>query len=96
MLRIFDINFLDQSTLEPLFLALTGLQGEPPLDCVGTVDELVLSLRMAVSAGKFKGSALVKIGDQKGLFAEPFNPDTLRSFERRQHEEAKDAVTNGS
>lgn len=80
MLRIFGINFLDEASLEPLFLALAGLQGEPPLDCVGTVEELALSLRIAVSQGKFAGSALVKIGEQKGLFDTPFSEDELQQM----------------
>ncbi len=61
MLRIFGRNFLDEASLEPLFLALLGVRGDPPLDCVGTVEELVLSLNLAVRQGKFAGSALLEL-----------------------------------
>lgn len=60
LLRAFGRDFLDEPSLEPLLLALTGQEGEPPLDCVGTVDELVLSLNLAAQQGKFAGSRLMQ------------------------------------
>jgi hypothetical protein len=67
MLSIFGRNFLDETSLEKLFLELTGQVGEPPLDCVGTVDELVLSLNLAAAQGKFSSSYLVNLAKQRGL-----------------------------
>jgi len=76
MLRTFGMNFLDEASLEQLFLELTGLEGHPPLDCVGTVEELVLSLNLAVQQGKFLDSCLVKLGRDRGLIAEKdWNPE---------------------
>lgn len=73
MLRIFGINFLDQTSLEALFLSLIGLAGQPPLDCVGTVDELALSLRAALEQGKYTGSALLAVARQQNFFSQPFD-----------------------
>lgn len=70
MLRIFGRNFLDEPSLEPLFLALTGQEGEPPLDCVGTVEELVLSLNLAAQQGKFVDSKLMQLGRERQIILE--------------------------
>ncbi|MDB5166437.1 MAG: hypothetical protein JWM37_509 [Candidatus Saccharibacteria bacterium] len=66
--RIFGSNFLDEASLEPLFLRLIGLEGEPPLDCVGTVEELRLSLGLAYQQNKYRDAALTKIAEQRGVF----------------------------
>lgn len=83
MLRIFGRNFLDETSLEELFLRLTGLKGEPPLDCVGTTEELVLSLNLAAAQGKFAGSYLMKLAEDRGAITEsepePAPMLTLRS-----------------
>lgn len=60
MLRIFGLDFLNEPTLELLFRQLTGQEGHPPLDCVGTVEELVLSLNLTAQQGKFTESYLMK------------------------------------
>lgn len=70
MLRIFGRNFLDEASLESLLLRLTGQEGEPPLDCVGTVEELVLSLNLAWQQAKFTGSRLAKLAQQRGVIAD--------------------------
>ncbi len=67
MLRIFGRNLLDESSLEQLFLELTGQVGEPPLDCVGTVEELVVSLNMAYNQHKFTNSHLVQLALERGV-----------------------------
>lgn len=95
MSRIFGLNFLDEAGLEPLFLALAGLEGEPPLDCVGTVEELALSLRLAVSQGKFTGSALVGIGEQRGLFEDKSTEDELLQLLALQSDRAFPAELAG-
>lgn len=66
----FGRNFLDEASLEQLFWELTGQEGEPPLDCVGTTDELIVSLNMAVQQGKFVDSYLVKLARQRGVIAD--------------------------
>lgn len=64
--RTFGRNFLDESSLEKLFFELIGLEGHQPLDCVGTEEELILSLNLAYSQGKFIESSLVKSALAKG------------------------------
>ena len=70
MQRIFEINFLDQAGLETLFTELVGLQGEPPLDCVGTVDELILSLNLAAQQGKFLDTHLIQLARKRGVITD--------------------------
>lgn len=67
MLRIFGRNFMSQAKLEKLFLELTGAKGLPPLDCVGTVDELVLSLNLSQQQNKWQDSVLLKVARQAGV-----------------------------
>jgi len=71
MLRIFGINFLDKSELKDLFLSLIGLQGEPPLDCVGTPQELGASLHEIVTRQQWPNSALLTLPELAGLSARP-------------------------
>jgi UDP-N-acetyl-alpha-D-muramoyl-L-alanyl-L-glutamate epimerase len=59
--RIFSQNFLDEPSLEQLFLELTGVNGHPPLDCVGTVEELVLSLNLLAEKGRFADAYLMQV-----------------------------------
>jgi hypothetical protein len=67
MLRIFGLDFLGQSSLRTLFEALTGISGEPPLDCVGTVDELVLSLNLVAEQGRFQKSSLMQLAVEQHI-----------------------------
>jgi hypothetical protein len=67
LLRSFGRNFLDEASLEHLFWELTGREGEPPLDCVGTTDELVVSLNVASEQGKFEASCLVRLARAHGV-----------------------------
>lgn len=67
LLRTFGRDFLDERSLQTLFLELTGQQGEPPLDCVGTVEELVLSLNLAYQQGKYIDSFLMQQALQHGV-----------------------------
>ena len=67
MLRIFGRNFLNEPSLETLFLELTGQQGEPPLDCVGTIEELVLSLNLAAAQGKYADTCLMRIAREQHI-----------------------------
>jgi hypothetical protein len=67
LMSAFGRNMLAESMLETLFLELTGQQGEPPLDCVGTIEELTLSLRLLVSQKKFVGSTLLDTAQRRGM-----------------------------
>lgn len=67
MLRIFGRDFLNERELESLFMELTGLQGHPPLDCVGTVDELVLSINLAAQQSKWQDSYLMQLAKDRSL-----------------------------
>jgi len=88
MLRTFGRDFLDEPSLETLFWELTGQQGEPPLDCVGTVEELVLSLNLLAGQGKFSGSHLVKLARERGVIAEKDWQSVLKPMLELQPEQA--------
>jgi hypothetical protein len=78
--RIFGINFLDQESLEPLFWSLIGVEGNPPLDCVGTVEELSLSLRLLHVQEKFRKSHLMKQADKRKFFDTPVDEELLKQL----------------
>jgi UDP-N-acetyl-alpha-D-muramoyl-L-alanyl-L-glutamate epimerase len=67
MLRTFGQNFLDEANLEALFKELVGLEGHPPLDCVGTVEELVLSLNLCFEQKKFVNTRLMKLAESRDV-----------------------------
>jgi hypothetical protein len=67
MLRTFGQDFLNEATLEPLFKELTGQVSHPPLDCVGTVDELVVSLNITKQYAKFVHSSLMQQAKTAGV-----------------------------
>lgn len=80
MLRTFGRNFLDEPLLETLFLELTGQEGEPPLDCVGTIKELVLSINLLATQGKFANSHLMHIAQDRHIITEGNWQDALRAM----------------
>ena len=88
MLRIFGRNFLDEPSLSTLFLESTGQEGEPPLDCVGTVDELIVSLNVAAKQGKFAASALMQLARDRGVITDKDWDSELVSMLALQQEEA--------
>lgn len=65
--RMFTIDFLNEPSLEQLFLELLGVEGEPPLDCVGTVDELVLSMNLLAQQGRYADTVLMKLAVERGI-----------------------------
>jgi hypothetical protein len=65
--RIFTIDFLNEPSLSTLFLELTGVEGEPPLDCVGTVEELVLSVNLLARAERYSDTTLMKLAAERGV-----------------------------
>lgn len=52
MKAIFGYDLLDNQALEPIFLELLGIEGVKPFECVGTVDEVKLSMKALVSQSK--------------------------------------------
>jgi len=88
MLRTFGKNFLDEPSLEKLFWELTGQEGHPPLDCVGTVKELVVSLNLMFEQGKFKDSHLVTLAQDRGVIAAVYWQRELVSMLELQPEPA--------
>lgn len=69
LLAIFGRNFLNEASLEPLFLRLVGIEGEPPLDCVGTPQELRASLGQAFKHGSCIDSALMAVAEKYEIVA---------------------------
>ncbi|MCA9328729.1 hypothetical protein KC959_03085 [Candidatus Saccharibacteria bacterium] len=64
--RTFGTDFLNKAELRTLFLELLGRGEKPILDCVGTPDELRLSLSMLREQERFKESALMQVAlDEK-------------------------------
>lgn len=71
--RTFTTDFLNEHSLKDLFLALTGQEGEPPLDCVGTVGELELSINLLDEQGRYKDTYLMQLAKERGIV----RPDDL-------------------
>jgi hypothetical protein len=44
--------------------------GEPPLDCVGTVEELVLSVNLLAASGRYADTVLMRIARERGVVRE--------------------------
>jgi hypothetical protein len=68
--RTFGRDFLNEASLEKLFLEMVGVEGEPPLDCVGTVDELVLSMNLLAKQKRYTDSYLMKLAHTKHVIRE--------------------------
>ncbi len=62
LVKIFGRDLLDMPRLEPMFFGLTGIEGDQPLDCVGTPSELRASLGQAYQNGTCKDSILMLTG----------------------------------
>jgi hypothetical protein len=66
--RIFGgLDLLNDPSLQTLFLELTGVEGEQPLDCVGTVQELTLSVNLLAQAGRYTDTVLMRLAVERGL-----------------------------
>ncbi len=76
--KTFGYEFLDDISLNSLFLGLLGKTETPILDCVGTPSELRLSLSMLSKNGRFIESALMKTAKSEGLVMENYE-EPLRS-----------------
>lgn len=71
LVEVFGRNLLDDQLLKDSLLALLGIRGNKPLNCVGTPDELLSSYSHIRSQGKFADSYLVKIPELKSLPEHP-------------------------
>lgn len=88
VLRIFGRNFLDVIELKELFLSLLGAGNrQPPLDCVGTVSELRLSLALIKQQQKFADAQLLQLKEVDPLL--PADPkDQLAAALALQNDQA--------
>jgi len=86
--RIFTIDFLNETSLTQLFLELTGVEGEPPLDCVGTVEELVLSVNLLAQQQRYPDTILMKLALERGVVRDADWQQSLRDLLQLQTDEA--------
>ena len=61
---------LDDDEQSNQFLALTGLEGHKPLDCVGTESEMILSLNLLARQNKFADNKLMELARNRNLIQE--------------------------
>lgn len=90
--RIFTIDFLNEGSLTQLFLELLGVEGEQPLDCVGTVEELTLSVNLLAQAGRYSNTLLMKLAHERGVVREADWQQTLHELLKLQPDEALPAL----
>jgi hypothetical protein len=86
--RIFTLDFLNEASLAKLFLEMTGIEGEPPLDCVGTVEELVLSANLLARAGRYHDSSLMQLARDSGVIHDGDWQQNLHALLQLQPDEA--------
>jgi len=67
VLNIFEQNLFDFAELETMFLSLFAIGSPQPLDCVGTVDELQVSLNLIYQQSKFIDSPLMQLAIRHNL-----------------------------
>ncbi len=72
LLQIFGSDFLSKETLKGLFIDLLGRGDSPILDCVGTPDELRLSLSLLAGQKRFVDSALMIVARQESILLENY------------------------
>ncbi len=77
LVELFGKNMLADESLRVLFQELTGQSGHKPLDCVGTTEELLLSLNLAYAHGYYHDAALMQQALDKKLVAEDDQTDAL-------------------
>lgn len=94
--RIFTIDFLNEASLTQLFLELTGVEGEPPLDCVGTVEELVLSVNLLAQQQRYRDTTLMKLALERGVVRDADWQQSLRDLLQLQTDEALPANLRGA
>jgi len=67
LIEIFGKNMLNDTGQTSQFLALTGLESHKPLDCVGTEEEMILSLNLVAKQKKFADAKLIKLARERGI-----------------------------
>lgn len=85
--RTFGRNFLNEASLEPMFLDLLGQGNNPVLDCVGTPDELRLCVSLLAMQNRFTDTALMGTAITKKIILQDTS-DGLRSYLRASTEHA--------
>lgn len=93
--RIFTIDFLNEPSLAKLFLELTGVDSEPPLDCVGTVEELILSVNLLAQQNRYYDTALMQLARDSGVVRNDNWQHTLQSLLQLQSGNALPAELHG-
>lgn len=89
LLKVFGKNFLAEPSLEPMFFKLTGIDGDQPLDCVGTPEELRASLGQAYAKGIFKEAILMLTGLHYDIIAkDKLLEPSVATFLHLAHEHA--------
>lgn len=79
LLRIFGLDFLNEASLQNLFLRLLAISGEPVLDCVGTPSELRACLQQAHQTGQWQQSPLMQLALEHGVL-QPDQPVHFTDF----------------
>jgi len=88
LLEIFGQDFMNLPQLEHEFLQLVGVEGEQPLDCVGTPEELRVSIAEAHNRGILKDSYLMKLAIEKGVITADPNAPQIEKLLRPNTENA--------
>ncbi|HUB94037.1 MAG TPA: hypothetical protein VMB52_06050 [Verrucomicrobiae bacterium] len=86
--RVFTIDFLNEASLAQLFLELTGVEGHPPLDCVGTPEELTVSINMLARDGRYHDTALMKLAAERAVIHDADWDAELHKLLKLQPDEA--------
>jgi len=92
--RTFGSNILDQPDLEPLFLGLLGEKEEPILDCVGTPEELKLSLSLLLKQNRMNDSALMQIARNLQITLDSSDVALTKSLEINTNHAIPDQLSN--
>jgi hypothetical protein len=96
--RIFTIRFLEEPSLTQLFLEMTGVEGHPPLDCVGTPEELSLSVNLLSKQGRYSDTTLMRLAVERNIVNSNDSRDSLRKLLQLQPDEVlpadlRDSIT---
>lgn len=87
LLSIFGQDYMNNPQLEHMFLQLVGVEGEQPLDCVGTPQELRASIAQAHSRGYLLNSYLMKLAVERGIITADPNAPTIEQLLRPSPED---------
>lgn len=84
--EVFGKNMLDDSQQTSQLLALAGVEGHKPLDCVGTEEEMILSLNLLVKQEKFTNTKLINLARERGIIRNDDWDSELRQSLLPSHE----------